>query len=135
MGVRQLDPNDARYSLDKLRVSQILEEQGAPGPKCFAPRIMREPPPPGNRAFELPRKLKMYDGSTKPEDWPESYLLAVNIAGGNRRWAVRYVPQMLEGPARIWLNNLPENNIECWIDFYNAFVSNFTSTYKRPDRP
>ena len=83
VGVRQLDPNDARYRLDKLRISQILEEKGAPGPKCFAPRIMREPPPPSNRAFELPRKLKMYDGSTKPEDWLESYLLAVNIAGGN----------------------------------------------------
>ena len=113
MGVRQLDPNDARNRLDKLQLSQILEEQGPPGPKCFASRILREPPPPGNRAFELPRKLKMYDGSTKPEDWLDSYLLAVDIAGGNRRWAVRYVPQMLEGPARIWLNNLPENSIEC----------------------
>ena len=77
----------------------------------------------------------MYDGSTKPEDWLESYLLAVDIAGGNQRWAVRYVPQMLEGLARIWLNNLPENSIECWIDFYDAFVSNFTRTYKRPNRP
>ena len=75
-----------------LRIAQILEEQGAPGPKCFGPRIMREPPPEGNRAFELPRKLKTYDGSTKPEDWLESYLLAMEIAGGNRRWAVRYVP-------------------------------------------
>ena len=96
---------------------------------------MREPPPEGNRAFELPRKLKLYDGSTKPEDWLDSYLLAVDIAGGNQRWAVRYIPQMLEGPARIWLNNLPENSIECWIDFEKAFVSNFTSTYKRPNRP
>ena len=68
IGIRQLDPNDARYRLDKLRISQILEEQGAPGPKCFGARIMRKPPPPGNRAFELPRKLKTYDGSTKPED-------------------------------------------------------------------
>ena len=48
---------------------------------------------------------------------------------------MRYVPQMLEGPARIWLNNLEENNIECWLDFSEAFVSNFASTYKRPNRP
>ena len=47
VGVWQLDPNDARYRLDKLRMSQILEEQGAPGPRCLAPRIMGEPPPPG----------------------------------------------------------------------------------------
>ena len=93
MGVRHWDPNDARYRLDKLRISHILEEQGAPGPKCFAPRIMREPPPPSNRAFELPRKLKMYDGSTKAEDWLESYLL-VETEGGllgisHRCWKVR----------------------------------------------
>jgi hypothetical protein len=42
---------------------------------------------------------------------------------------------MLEGPARIWLNNLPEDSINCWLDFEEAFVSNFTSTYKRPNRP
>ena len=135
IGIRQLDPNVARNRLDKLRIAQILEEQGAPGPKCFGPRIMREPPPEGNRAFELPRKLKTYDGSTKPEDWLESYLLAMEIAQGNRRWAVRYIPQMLEGPARIWLNNLPEDSINDWLDFERAFVSNFTSTYKRPNRP
>ena len=59
----------------------------------------------------------------------------VNIAGGNRRWAVRYVPQMLEGPARLWLNNLPEDSVNCWLDFAEVFVTNFTSTYKRPNRP
>ena len=48
---------------------------------------------------------------------------------------MRYVPQMLEGAARIWLNNLPADSIECWIDFSDAFISNFTSTYKRPNRP
>ena len=59
----------------------------------------------------------------------------MHIASGSHRWAVRYVPQMLEGPARIWLNNLEENNIECWLDFSEAFVSNFSSTYKRPNHP
>ena len=94
IGIRQLDPNDARNRLDKLRIAQILEEQGAPGPKCFGPRIMREPPPGGNRAFELPRKLKTYDGSTKPEDWLESYLLAMEIAGGNRRVARKSITNL-----------------------------------------
>jgi hypothetical protein len=65
----------------------------------------------------------------------EDYSTAVNIAGGNLRWAVRYVPQMLEGPARIWLNNLPAGSINGWVDFEEQFVSNFTSTYKRPNRP
>jgi hypothetical protein len=65
----------------------------------------------------------------------EDYSTAVNIARGNLRWVVRYVPQMLEGPARIWLNNLPTGSINGWIDFEEQFVSNFTSTYKRPNRP
>ena len=42
---------------------------------------------------------------------------------------------MLEGPARIWLNNLEEDSIDCWLDFSDAFVSNFSSTYRRPNRP
>ena len=93
---------------------------------------MREPPVPN---FQLARGTKTYDGSTKPEDWLTNYVTAVHIAGGNHRWAVRYIPQMLEGPARIWLNNLLEKSIDCWLDFSEAFVSNFTSTYKRPNRP
>jgi hypothetical protein len=47
---------------------------------------------------------------------------------------MRYVPQMLEGPARIWLNNLPAGSINDWMNFEEKFMSNFTSTYKRPNR-
>jgi hypothetical protein len=42
---------------------------------------------------------------------------------------------MLEGPARIWLNNLPAGSINDWMDFEGQYVSNFTSSYKRPNRP
>ena len=73
--------------------------------------------------------------STKPEDWISDYLTAVCVAGGNRNWAARYVPQMLEGTARIWRNNLKPGSIRCWADFEDAFNANFTSTYKRPNRP
>jgi len=93
---------------------------------------MGEPPVPN---FQLARGTKTYNGSTKPQDWLIDYATAVKIAGGNLRWAVRYVPQMLEGLARVWLNNLPAGSINCWLDFKEMFVSNFTSTYKRPNRP
>lgn len=132
VGNRQVSPLDARHQLDKIYLSELLEEQGPPGMRCFAHRIMRETPAYG---FQLCKGTRTYDGSTKPEDWLEDYVTAVHVAGGNHRWAVRYVPQMLVGPARIWLNNLPEGSINCWIDFEEAFVSNFTSTYKRPNRP
>src|SRR4051812_4312214 len=42
---------------------------------------------------------------------------------------------MLEGPDRVWLNNLPAGSINCWLDFEEIFVSNFTSMYKRMNRP
>ena len=42
---------------------------------------------------------------------------------------------MLAGSARTWLNNLPAGSINGWLDFEEAFVSNFTGTYHRPGRP
>jgi hypothetical protein len=48
---------------------------------------------------------------------------------------VKIIPSFLVGPARIWLNNLPKGSINGWLDFEEAFVSNFTSTYRRPNRP
>ena len=43
---RNLPSNDARLKLDRLYWSELLEEQGSPGPACFGPRIMGEPPVP-----------------------------------------------------------------------------------------
>ena len=111
---------------------EILEEEGPPGPPCFATRIRREPPVPH---FQLPWGPETYDDRTKPEDWLNDYVSPVHITGGNRRWAMRYIPRMLEGPARIWLNNLKENSIEVWLDFKEAFTSNFSSTYQRMNHP
>src|SRR3954464_15180373 len=62
-------------------------------------------------------------------------MTAVGIAGGGRRVAVRYAPLMLQGSARSWLNNFPRNSINCWKDFEDAFVRNFTGTYERPGLP
>ena len=58
--------------------------------------------------------------------------MAVNIAGGNKRVAMRYVPLMLQGSARTWLNNLPPESINSWLDFEEVFNCNFTGTYLRP---
>ncbi|KAK1685933.1 hypothetical protein QYE76_046781 [Lolium multiflorum] len=141
VGERHLPERDARHRLDRVYLSEIIKEEGPPGPKCFGPRIMKEGPPVRN--FQLPRDTKTYDGTTKPEDWLADYVTAVYVAGGggtvagggNHRWAVRIIPSFLVGPARIWLNNLPAGSINGWLDFEEAFVSNFSSTYRRPNRP
>ncbi|KAK1602599.1 hypothetical protein QYE76_016868 [Lolium multiflorum] len=137
-GERCLPDRDARHRIGYL--SEMVEAEGPPGPKCFGPRIMKEEPPVRN--FTLPRDTKTYDGTTKPEDWLADYVTAVYVAGGGgtvtgggNRWAVRIVPSFLVGPARIWLNNLPAGSINGWLDFEEAFVGNFSSTYRRPNRP
>ncbi|KAK1665990.1 hypothetical protein QYE76_054149 [Lolium multiflorum] len=127
-----VEPTDARDRLDRLVESRIAEEEGPAGPKCFGPRILNEPMIDG---FQLPRDTPKYDGTAKPEDWLQDYSTAVGIAKGNKRWAVRYSPLMLLGSARTWLNNLPAGSINGWLDFEEAFISNFTGTYRRPGRP
>ena len=91
LGPRQLMVSDARFKLDEIYRSEVIEEEAPQGPACFAARIRREPPMPN---FQLPRGTKRYDGSTRPEDWLNDYVSAVHIAGGNRRWAMRYIPQI-----------------------------------------
>ncbi|XP_020154640.1 uncharacterized protein [Aegilops tauschii subsp. strangulata] len=76
-----------------------------------------------------------YTGSVKPEDWLVDYSTAVSIANGNKRVAMKYVPLMLQGTARTWLNSLKPSSINSWVNFTEAFIRNFTSTYKRPPKP
>ncbi|MQI27702.1 hypothetical protein EI009_25720, partial [Escherichia coli] len=87
------------------------------------------------RGFTLPRDTPKYNGTAKPEDWLIDYTTAVGIARGNKRVAVRYVPLMLAGSARTWLSSLPAGSVNSWVNFEEAFVRNFTSTYKHPGRP
>ncbi|KAK1607902.1 hypothetical protein QYE76_031575 [Lolium multiflorum] len=127
----RIEPADARDRLDRLVESRIAEEEGPADTKCFGPRILNEPMVDG---FQLSRDTPKYDGTAKPEDWLLDYSTAVGIAG-NKRWVVRYSPLMLLGSARTWLNNLPAGSINGWLDFEEAFISNFTGTYRRPGRP
>ncbi|KAK1677037.1 hypothetical protein QYE76_037885 [Lolium multiflorum] len=123
----RVEPVDARDRLDRLTKSRIAEE-GA-GPKCFGPRIW------ASRSWTVcSRGHPQVRRTAKPEDWLD-YSTAVGIAKGNKRWAVRYSPLMLLGSARTWLNNLPAGSINGWLDFEEAFISNFTGTYRRPGRP
>jgi hypothetical protein len=78
--------------------------------------------------------MPKYTGAVKPEDWLADYGIGVDIAGGNKRTAVHYVPLMLIGSARTWLNSLPTLQINSWYDFKEAFIKNFTGTYKQPPR-
>ncbi|KAK1641789.1 hypothetical protein QYE76_060260 [Lolium multiflorum] len=110
----RVEPADARDRLDRLVESRIAEEEGPAGPKCFGPRILNEPMRAG---FQLPR-------DTPNRHRPGQQALGRALLPPH---AARLRPH--------WLNNLPAGSINGWLDFEDAFISNFTGTYRRPGRP
>ena len=71
----------------------------------------------------------------KPEDWLLDYSTAVSIANGKRHVAVKYVPLLLQGTTRTWLNSLKTYSVNSWLDFTEDFINSFTSMYKRAPKP
>ena len=65
LGPHAIDDTDARHRLDRLALSQELEETGPVGRACFGPCIRDESFPKG---FMLPRDTPKYNGTVKPED-------------------------------------------------------------------
>ena len=54
------------------------------------------------------------------------------MARGDDLHAIKYLPLKLKGPARHWLNSLPENSIGSWEDLEDTFHNNFQGTCIRP---
>lgn len=73
----------------------------------------------------------MMHGNTKSKTWLADYLIAVQIGGGNENVAMQNLSLYLEGSARAWLNNLPEDSIYSWRELEDVFFKNFKGTYKR----
>ena len=66
-----------------------------------------------------------------PAAWIESYDLAMDMLQASDGVCARYLTMMLEGPARTWLKNLPENSISSWSELKEKFVKNFQGTCRR----
>src|SRR3954471_6432828 len=50
------------------------------------------------------------------------------------RWgslAARYLPLMMEGACRQWINTLPADSIDSWEEMHDAFVRHFEGSYTR----
>jgi hypothetical protein len=97
------------------------------GPWCFGPAIRAEPFPKG---FGIAKHIKPYNGDVRPHTWLQDYATAVGIADGSTNIACKFLPLMLEGTARVWIDSLPRNSIHCWKDMKEAFNHNFEGTYK-----
>ena len=78
-----------------------------------------------------PVNIESYDGTTDPAVWNEDFL-HIDMTRGDDLHAIKYLPLKLKGPARHWLNSLPENSIGSWENLEDVFLDNFQGTYVRP---
>lgn len=105
---------------DDLR-RDVAHVRGTAHPLCFTDRVMQHQFPEGFK----PVNIEPYDGTTDPAVWIEDFLLHIHMAQGDDLHAIKYLPLNLKGPARHWLNSLPEDSIGCWEELEDAFRDNF----------
>ncbi len=57
--------------------------------------------------------------------------MAMGIAGHTDLLAAHYLPLMMEGTCRQWINTLPQDSIDSWEEMRDAFVRHFEGSYTR----
>jgi hypothetical protein len=57
--------------------------------------------------------------------WIDTYLMAMGIASHNELLATCYLPLLVDGNARQWLNTLPKDIFDCWDEMRTEFVWHF----------
>ena len=83
----------------------VARYRGAAHPMCFTDEVMQHQFLEGFK----PVNIEQYDGTTNPAVWIEDFLLHIHMARGDDLHAIKYLPLKLKGPARHWMNSLPEN--------------------------
>ena len=92
------------------------------GNRCLIRALRNTRLPPD---FKGPRKIPIYTAGVDPTAWIETYDLAMDMLHAGEEVCARYFTMMLEGPARTWFKNLPENSITSWTDLREKFIKNF----------
>ena len=102
-----------------------------PGPRVFSRAIHSTPLP---SPFRPPTSIAKYNSETKPELWLVDFRLACQLGGarGDDRAIIRLLPLFLSNTTRLWLEELPANQIHDWADLVRVFEGNFKGTYIRP---
>ena len=106
----------------------IARYRGAAHPLCFIDEVIQHQFLEGFKLINI----EQYDEPMDPAVLIEDFLLHIHMARVDDLHAIKYLPLNLKGPARHWLNSLPENSIGTWEDLEDAFRANFQGTYVRP---
>nr|GEZ05592.1 reverse transcriptase domain-containing protein [Tanacetum cinerariifolium] len=73
----------------------------------------------------MPTNLRVYDGSTDPDDHISRFVGAANQGEWEMPVWCRMFQQTLDGPARGWFDRMPNGSIISWSDLREKFVERF----------
>ncbi|GJV43445.1 reverse transcriptase domain-containing protein [Tanacetum coccineum] len=73
----------------------------------------------------MPTNLRIYDGSTDPDDHISSFVGAANQGEWEMPVWCRMFQQTLDGPARGWFDRMPNGCIDNWANLREMFVERF----------
>ncbi|GKC94485.1 reverse transcriptase domain-containing protein [Tanacetum coccineum] len=85
--------------------------------------------------YKMPTNIKLYDGTTDPEDHLGRFANAVNSGEWPMPVWCRIFQQTLDGPARGWFERLSANSIDEWADLRQAFTTRYSvrkACFKEP---
>ncbi|GJT65653.1 reverse transcriptase domain-containing protein [Tanacetum coccineum] len=75
----------------------------------------------------MPANIKLYDGTTDPED----HLSRFSSAANSGEWPMpvwcRMFQQTLDGSARGWFKNLSQGSIDTWVELRQQFTTRFST--------
>ncbi|GJT50423.1 reverse transcriptase domain-containing protein [Tanacetum coccineum] len=89
----------------------------------------------GKREYKMPTNIKLYDGTTDPEDHLGRFASAANSSEWPMPVWCRMFQQTLDGPARGWFKRLPANSIGEWAYLREAFTTRYSvrkACFKEP---
>nr|GEZ19507.1 reverse transcriptase domain-containing protein [Tanacetum cinerariifolium] len=73
--------------------------------------------------YKMPTNIKLYDGTTDPEDHLSRFASAANSGEWPMHVWCRMFQQTLDGSARGWFECLPYDSINEWADLREAFAA------------
>ncbi|GJW19949.1 reverse transcriptase domain-containing protein [Tanacetum coccineum] len=85
--------------------------------------------------YKMPANIKLYDGTTDPEDHLGRFASAANSGEWPMPVWCRMFQQNLDGPAREWFERLPSNSTGEWADLREAFTDRYSvrkACFKEP---
>ncbi|GJV97102.1 reverse transcriptase domain-containing protein [Tanacetum coccineum] len=75
----------------------------------------------------MPENIKLYDGTTDPEDHLSRFSSLANSGEWLMPMCCRMFQQTLDGSARGWFENLSQGSIDGWVELKQQFTTRFST--------